>query len=430
MSIQISILFYVKTSKKFRNGLVAVYMRVTIDGHRFEQSTLRQVNPLKWSSQLGKAVGNTEEIKQLNQYLETLRHKVYNYQQQITLEGSEMTIDTLRLKWLGVKEKPRMLLDIFKEHNRQMKELIGKEYAHLTYIRFETSYRHTENFIKWKFNVSDIDIKKLDYHFITEYSFWLKSIRNCNQNSTIKYLSNFKKIVNFCLKNGWIVRNPFVGFKMIKKEVVREILTLEEISLVAAKDFASERVGQVRDIFLLCCYTGLAYADVKKLKRSEIVKGVDGCQWIFTARQKTETPSRIPILASAEALIDKYKNHPACVSKGVVMPVLSNQKMNAYLKEVADVCEINKELTFHIARHTFATTITLSNGVPIETVSKMLGHRSLRTTQLYAKVLDLKVSEDMQRLRSLFKFDVIWIFHDFGIVVSNPELHYVLNLIY
>lgn len=295
-----------------------------------------------------------------------------------------------------------MLLEIFKEHNRQMKELIGKEYSRLTYIRFETSSRHTQSFIRWKYNLDDIDIKKLDFHFISEYSFWLKAIRNCNQNSTIKYLSNFKKIVNFCLKNGWIIRNPFVGFKMVKKEVVREILTLDEMSTMTVKEFVSERVSQVRDIFLLCCYTGLAYADVKKLKRSEIVKGIDGELWIYTARQKTEVPTRIPILTPALKIIDKYAHHPDCIAKNILLPVLSNQKMNAYLKEIADLCEIRKELTFHIARHTFATTVTLSNGVPIETVSKMLGHRSLRTTQLYAKVLDLKVSEDMQRLKNIF----------------------------
>ncbi|HEY8734898.1 MAG TPA: site-specific integrase, partial [Puia sp.] len=153
-----------------------------------------------------------------------------------------------------------------------------------------------------------------------------------------KYLSNFKKIVNFCLKNAWIIRNPFVGFKMVKKEVVREILTLDEMSAMAVKEFVSERVGQVRDIFLLCCYTGLAYADVKKLKRSEIVKGVDGDQWIYTARQKTEVPTRIPILAPALKLIDKYTHHPDCIAKDILLPVLSNQKMNAYLKEIADLC--------------------------------------------------------------------------------------------
>ena len=187
-------------------------MRITINGERLELSTLRQVNPEKWSSNLGKATGNSEDSKQLNYFLDTLRNRVFIYQQQIIAEGNEVSISTIRDKWIVKKEKSLMLLEIFKEHNLQMKELVGKEYAQLTYIRFETTYRHTHSFIKWKFEIEDIDIKKLDFHFISEYSFWLKSVRNCNQNSTIKYLSNFKKIVNFCLKNGWIIRNPFVGF--------------------------------------------------------------------------------------------------------------------------------------------------------------------------------------------------------------------------
>ena len=278
-----------------------------------------------------------------------------------------------------------MLVDVFLEHNRKMKLLVGKEYAQLTYIRFETTLAHTKKFLKYKYGVEDVDVKKLDYGFINEFAFWLKAIRNCNQNSTIKYLSNFKKIVNFCIQSGFIVRNPFVGFKLVKKEVVREILSKEDLEKMAAVRFPTERSGQVRDIFLFCCYTGLAYADIKKLKRSEIVIGVDGERWIFTARQKTDTPSKIPLLPAAQEIMGKYEDHPICVNKDLLMPVLSNQKMNDYLKQIADLCGINKVLTFHIARHTFATTVTLSNGVPIETVSKMLGHKSLRTTTALCK---------------------------------------------
>ena len=205
--------------------------------------------------------------------------------------------------------------------------------------------------------------------------------------------------MNFCIQSGYIQRNPFVGFKLVKKEVVREILSKEDLEKMANVQFPTERSGQVRDIFLFCCYTGLAYADIKKLKRSEIVIGVDGERWIFTSRQKTDTPSKIPLLPAALEILGKYENHPMCFNKNLLMPVLSNQKMNDYLKQIADLSGIDKVLTFHIARHTFATTITLSNGVPIETVSKMLGHKSLRTTQHYAKILDLKVSQDMQELK-------------------------------
>ncbi|MCS3533106.1 integrase [Chryseobacterium sp. JUb7] len=170
--------------------------------------------------------------------------------------------------------------------------------------------------------------------------------------------------------------------------------------MIYEKKFVSERLIQVRDIFLFCCYTGLAYVDVKNLTKDNVNIGVDGEQWIFTRRQKTDTSVRVPLLPLAKELILKYENHPRCVNSGFLFPVISNQTMNSYLKEIADLCEINKELTFHIARHTFATTITLSNGVPIESVSKMLGHTNIKTTQHYAKILDKKVSDDMAVLRS------------------------------
>ena len=195
-------------------------------------------------------------------------------------------------------------------------------------------------------------------------------------------------------------KNPFVNYKAKVKEVERAYLVQEEIQAIVDKEFATERLNQVKDIFLYSCFTGLAYIDVKQLTRSNIGLGIDGGKWIFTNRQKTDTRSNISLLPIAEEILDKYKQHPQCLNEGKLLPVLSNQKMNSYLKEIADLCEINKELTFHIARHTFATTVTLTNGVPIESVSKMLGHKNLRTTQHYAKILDRKVSDDMKMLRS------------------------------
>ena len=199
-------------------------------------------------------------------------------------------------------------------------------------------------------------------------------------------------------------KNPFVNYKAKVKEVERAYLVQEEIQAIVDKEFATERLNQVKDIFLYSCFTGLAYIDVKQLTRSNIGLGIDGGKWIFTNRQKTDTRSNISLLPIAEEILDKYKQHPQCLNEGKLLPVLSNQKMNSYLKEIADLCEINKELTFHIARHTFATTVTLTNGVPIESVSKMLGHKNLRTTQHYAKILDRKVSDDMKVLRTKILF--------------------------
>lgn len=202
-----------------------------------------------------------------------------------------------------------------------------------------------------------------------------------------------------CVKNGWLKRDPFINFKMSREQVNRTALTESELERIAEKDFGNNRLDQVRDAFLFCCYTGLAYIDVSKLTTSNIVEGFGGKNWIITSRQKTGSESRIPLLPPALTLLKKYEDHPVCVNKGILLPVLSNQKMNAYLKEIGDLCRINQPITFHLARHTFATTITLTNGVPIESVSRMLGHNSIKTTQIYAKVVDRKISEDMEKVR-------------------------------
>jgi integrase len=218
----------------------------------------------------------------------------------------------------------------------------------------------------------------------------------------VKYIKNFSKIIKICLANDWLIKNPFSNYKSKIKDVERVYLSEEEIQRILKKEFKLVRLSLVRDIFLFSCFTGLAYIDVKNLTKSHINLGIDGEQWIFTHRQKTESASKIPILPVTQTIIDKYKNHPQSSNQEKLLPVLSNQKMNAYLKEIADVCEIEKELTFHIARHTFATTVTLTNGVPLESVSKMLGHKNIKTTQHYAKVLDRKVSDDMKILKEKF----------------------------
>ena len=286
----------------------------------------------------------------------------------------------------GLSETKRMLVPIFQDHNNKIKELVGKEYAPGTLERYTTSLKHTIEFMQWKYNISDIDITKIDHAFITDYEFWLRSVRNCANNTAVKYLKNFNKIIKLCLANDWLDKNPFANYKSKVKEVERVYLTEAEIQSIIEKDFKTERLSLVRDIFLFSCFTGLAYIDVKNLTKAHVSYGIDGEKWIFTHRQKTESASKIPILPVTQMIIDKYENHPQCINEDKLLPILSNQKMNAYLKEIAGVCEIEKELTFHIARHTFATTVTLTNGVPIESVSKMLGHKSIKTTQHYAKI--------------------------------------------
>jgi site-specific recombinase XerD len=402
MKTKVSILFYAKRAKARVNGLVPIYTRITINGKRIELSSNRFVEMSKWSTEAGKMKGNSEEARSINSHLDMLRIQIIDMQMELVHKKIPVTTETLKSKILGVDERQRMLIPIFQDHNNKIKELVGKEYAPGTLERYKTSLSHTIEFLQWKYKVSDIEINKIDHAFVTDYEFWLRSVRNCANNTAVKYIKNFSKIIKLCLANDWLDKNPFANYKSKVKEVERVYLSEEEIQNIIEKDFKTERLSLVRDIFLFSCFTGLAYIDVKNLTKSHISIGIDGDKWIFTHRQKTETASKIPILPVTQMIIDKYADHPKSNNEDRLLPILTNQKMNAYLKEIAAVCEIEKELTFHIARHTFATTVTLTNGVPIESVSKMLGHKNLRTTQHYAKVLDKKVSEDMKILRDKF----------------------------
>jgi site-specific recombinase XerD len=402
MKAKITLHFYAKSTKANGTGLIPIYVRLTVDGKRFEYSTKKFIEPSKWSNELSKMKGNSEEARSINSLLDFTKNRINEIQFELLKDGISPNIEEFKNKLLGIKEREHHLIPIFKEHNRKIKELLGIEYALGTLERYETSLKHTKDFLSWKYNLTDINIEKIDHSFITEYEFYLRSERKCANNTAVKYIKNFHKIINQCLANGWLIKDPFVNYKSKVKEVVREYLSEIEIEQLINKEFKSERLELVRDIFVFSCFTGLAYVDVKQLTLDNISIGIDGDKWIFKNRQKTDTTSKIPLLPTAQEIINKYSEHPVCKNEKKLLPILSNQKMNAYLKEIADVCEINKDLTFHIARHTFATTVTLSNGVPIETVSKMLGHTNLKTTQHYAKILDKKISEDMMILKSKF----------------------------
>lgn len=406
MKAKVSILFYAKRAKTNVNGLVPIYSRITVNGKRIELTTGRFVELAKWSADAGKMKGTTDEARSINNQLDILKMKIIDAQMELVHKNIPVTSESLKLKLLGSNERARMLVPIFRDHNNKIKELIGKEYAAGTLERYTTSLKHTIEFLEWKYKVSDIDIKQIDHAFITDYEFYLRSVRNCSNNTAVKYIKNFNKIIKICLANDWLDKNPFNNYKSKIKEVERNFLSETEIQSILNKDFKTDRLALVRDIFLFSCFTGLAYIDVKNLTKSHISIGIDGEKWIYTHRQKTESASKIPILTITQMIIDKYENHPQSNNQEVLLPILSNQKMNAYLKEIAAICEIEKELTFHIARHTFATTVTLTNGVPIESVSKMLGHKNIKTTQHYAKILDKKVSEDMKILKEKFNLSI------------------------
>lgn len=403
-----SILFWISKNRT-RNGKAPIYARITVDGRRAEISIQRTASVDRWDPNSGHVNGRDEEARTLNSYIDKVKVSIENHynillsKSETLTKGETITPEMVKNSYLGICEKGKTLIEVFKYHNEQMKNMIGIDFSDGTHKRYEVTLRKIEAFIKAQCSKSDIPLNELTYKFIADFEFHLKTIDKLDHNTAMKYIKNVKKIVNVAVKNQWLDKNPFLTFKCTTKEVVKEFLIQAEIETLREKKFPAKRLEEVRDIFIFSCYTGYSFSDVQKFSPKHISLGIDGQKWIITQRIKTESTSNVPLLPIAEELIEKYKAHPECVSKDRLFPVKSNQKVNTYLKEIADLCGITKPLTFHIARHTFATTITLSNGVPIESVSSMLGHRSIRTTQIYAKVVQKKVSEDMKLLKEKLK---------------------------
>lgn len=401
MNAKVSVLFYAKKSKTKSNLRVPIYLRITVNGKRAEFSTGKDVEISKWSSAQNRLKGNSEEARAINKYLDILKSNVLVLENKLAL--SRESFDAIDIKNLltGANTTERYLIPIFEEHNSKIEKLLGKEYAPATLKNFKTCLAHLKEFL-WKFHKkSDIDIQKLEPSFLNDFDFFLRAKSNINNNSAVKHTKNLSKILKLCYQNNWIEKDLVIFYKGKFQEVNVNFLTEEEIRTIKNKDFIGKGLNLVRDIFIFSCYTGLAYIDIFNLTKEQITIDVDRNFWIMTNRQKTGTNSNIPLLPIAEEIIRKYENHPLVSNSGKLLPVYSNQKVNEYLKTIADNCNINKKLTFHCARHTFATTVTLSNNVSMESVSKMLGHKSIKTTQHYAKILDKKVSEDMSNLKKI-----------------------------
>ncbi len=248
----------------------------------------------------------------------------------------------------------------------------------------------------FRYKTTDILLSDIDGNFIREFDFYLKTKKNCQQNTVVKHLKNLKKIIRIAISNDWIQKDPFMGIQFKHEEVQVDFLTQEELNRLILKEFEITRLEQIRDVFVFCCYTGLAFIDVKNLREEHLVKDNQGQLWIRKQREKTGVMCNIPVLTPAKALLDKYGNNPECVEKGQLLPVISNQRVNAYLKEIADLCGITKKLTTHTARHICATVVMLANNVSMENVAKILGHSNTKMTHRYAKVLDSSIMRDMK----------------------------------
>jgi site-specific recombinase XerD len=399
MSRTFDYFFLIRKPKDYKGGPLRVYLRLTVNRQRNETGTAQFVDPAHWDHKIGRIKGKNEAAKSVNAYLDILQNKLYQAHSELLQGDVPITVELLRNKFTGRDERSRNLIAIVKLYHQTMGKLVGVDYVQATVNKFESTLDHLTAFIKWKYNLSDISLSQLKYEFITDFEFYLKTEKRIGNNTVAKHIQNTNRVINDCVDKGWCKMNPFVNFSVKTTVKDREFLSEEELETMIHKHITVERIAVVRDMFVFSCYTGLSYVDIANLTANNIVIGIDKERWIHTTRQKTATASHIPLLPQPLEIIDKYKDHPKVINSGKLLPVFSNQRMNSYLKEIADICGIHKVLTFHIARHTFATTITLNNDVPIESVSKMLGHKKLQTTQHYAKILDKKVSSDMKILR-------------------------------
>ena len=383
-----------RNESKIRN----VYLRITIDGIRKEASTRRKWESSRWDQKSERAVGSKEDAKSLNFFLDSLTLKINEIKTEMMYSGKTITAEKIMDHVLG-KVQPRVkVLEEFQKHNDQMTALLGKGYARGTLQRFTITKNHLSAFIKFKFKKDDMEFSDLNLEFVKDFEFYLRTVRDCSNNTTLKYIANFKKIVIRAIDQEIILKDPFKNFKGRKTKLVKKPLSTQELYELERHYFTTDRLNVVRDVFVFQCYTGLAYIDAFQLRRTDIKKGIDGNLWIMSERQKTNSTTNVPLLPQALKIIDKYKDHPLCVQRGTVLPVSSNQKMNEYLKEIAILCGFPFTLNTHMARRTFGSTVTLNNNVPINVVKELLGHASVKQTEAYAITEQATIGREMSLL--------------------------------
>lgn len=389
-------MFYIRRDKTNKKGEAPVFMRLTINGERADTSIKRFIEPHAWNSAKGKANEKSRGGKDLNLYLDAISANILRIQRDLELDKKEVSAQIILNRYLGKEQSDRhTLMEVFRAHNEKCRALSGISLAPGTVIRYETTLRLTEEFLQKSYQKEDCYLDEVTNQFIEDFEFFLKTVRRCCHNTTSKYLMNFKKIVRIALAKGWMKKDPFAQIRFHLDPVEREFLEKQELKAMLNKAISIPRLAQVRDIFCFCCLTGLAFTDVQQLKEEHLVADIHGKIWIRKARQKTKNMCNIPLLDEAQKIIDRYREHPYCQTHDVLLPVCSNQKMNSYLMELADICGIRKNLSTHCARHTFAT-LTLASGATIDNVAKMLGHANVNMTRRYAKVLDSSIMRDME----------------------------------
>ncbi|GHV04019.1 transposase [Bacteroidia bacterium] len=385
------VLFYLKRDKQKANGNVPLFCRITVDGKEARFGMKKDVNPKLWDVEAGKASGRTLEATEINTLLDNTKSAIIKVYRELQEKENNVTAEKIKNAFLGIGVKHQNLLELFDQHNREKKMLVGISIAKSTYNKYRITRDHLAAYLKEWHHLSDIPLKEINHKFVCDFELFLLTAKGSGENTIAKYMQMFKHIIGVAAKYGWIHDNPFSGYNIHLKKTDRGYLTQEEIEILINQKFTERHLEKVRDVFVFCCFTGLSYIDVKRFTRDDIKTSFDGGLWIMGKRRKTDVGYNVPLLEIPKRILEKYKG---TLQNGKALPVTTNQYSNVYLKKIGEMCGLKKKLSFHLSRHTFAT-LTLSKGVSIESVSKMLGHTNIQTTQIYARITNDKISNDM-----------------------------------
>lgn len=385
------VLFFLKRDKQKKDGSVPVYCRITIDGKEARFGMKKYIDPKLWNIKEGKATGKSTESSEINALLEKTKAGIHKIYRDVQERENVVSAEKVKNIFLGIDSKQYMLMKAFDEHVEEKFNLIGKRIVKSTYHRYYYLRVRLSEFLMEKYHLSDIPLREINYQFIRDFEMYLLTVRGNKQSTIAQYLINLKKIVELAYKNEWIFRNPFINYKIEDEKSERGYLAQKEVEILMNWKL-DKKLECTRDVFIFCCFTGLSYIDVFKLTKEQIQLSIDGHQWIMGKREKTDMDYFIPMMEIPKKILEKYKSY--IFKDGKLLPVKGSLTVNRHLKEIAEVCGIKKHLTFHLSRHTFAT-LTMSKGVSLESVSKMLGHKNIQTTQIYAKMTTEKVGRDM-----------------------------------
>jgi integrase/recombinase XerD len=380
MEHKVKIRFWLFASKTNAKNLIPIYIRVRNNYKFFSKSTGLAVKRTDWDQKANRVRGNSQQATAINSQLDSLKFKILQIVNELTMSGKPFDIEVVKKRLEGEEQQQMTLMKVYNSHLRLMRKLKGKEYAHATIIKYTNTRDRLGQYLKYKFKRSDIFLHELNFDFMQGFEFFLRDRFDNSTTTCYKHYQRFTRVLNLAIQKGYLDRHPFPGYKirMPKKQIV--YLEQEELDRIGDTDFKVERLNVIRDIFVFCCYSGLAYAEVNKVSPDDIATGVDGEKWLNIFRQKTKKSYQVPILPKAMEIIEKYKDHPTCLKRNKLLPVPSNVKYNAYLKEIAQIADVKKHLTTHLARRTFSTTVMLSNGCNIGVLSKILGHASVQIT--------------------------------------------------